>query len=288
MKERCVQLTDTHAATSIGDVSLEGFYGTRTKQDLKTGFSAEIKNLTAERAINLIPSLDTLVPLLKSFDGLLDCEIAATTQFDTDMNILTPTMNGVIRLTGENLSITDNEYFTDLAKTFMFKNKKQTHVDKMKIEGIIKDNKLEVFPFILDIDRYILGLSGVQGLDMSYRYHVSLIKSPLLFKVGVDLYGDDFDNMKFKIGKAKYKSIDVPMFTAVIDKTKINLVESINNIFTKGVEAAVNENSRQIEISEHKEKIGYVQAVEQSMEELTEEEKKQVETELNIKIFEKK
>lgn len=288
MKERCVQLTDTHAATSIGDVSLEGFYGTRTKQDLKTGFSAEIKNLTAERAINLIPSLDTLVPLLKSFDGLLDCEIAATTQFDTDMNILTPTMNGVIRLTGENLSITDNEYFTDLAKTFMFKNKKQTHVDKMKIEGIIKDNKLEVFPFILDIDRYILGLSGVQGLDMSYRYHVSLIKSPLLFKVGVDLYGDDFDNMRFKIGKAKYKSIDVPMFTAVIDKTKINLVESINNIFTKGVEAAVNENSRQIEISEHKEKIGYVQAVEQSMEELTEEEKKQVETELNIKIFEKK
>ena len=197
-------------------------------------------------------------------------------------------MNGVMRISGENLSITDNDYFTDMAKTFMFKNKKETHVDRMTVEGIIKDNKFEVFPFVLDIDRYVLGLSGIQNMDMSYRYHVSLIKSPFLFKIGIDLYGDDFDDMKFKIGRAKYKNADIPMFSTVIDKTKINLVESIRNIFSKGVDAAVRENSSQKEISEHREKIGYVQAVDQKMEELTEEEKQQLEKELNIKKFEKK
>lgn len=288
MKERCVQLTNTHAATNMGDIDLEGFYSTRTKKDLKTGFSAEFKNLTAEKAINLMPGLDTIIPLLKSFDGLINCELAATTQFDSDMNLLTPTMNGVMRISGENLSITDNDYFTDMAKTFMFKNKKETHVDRMMVEGIIKDNKFEVFPFVLDIDRYVLGLSGIQNMDMSYRYHVSLIKSPFLFKIGIDLYGDDFDDMKFKIGRAKYKNADIPMFSTVIDKTKINLVESIRNIFSKGVDAAVRENSSQKEISEHREKIGYVQAVDQKMEELTEEEKQQLEKELNIKKFEKK
>ena len=235
-----------------------------------------------------MPGLDTIVPLLKSFDGLLNCEIAATTQFDPEMNIITPSMNGVIRISGDNLNITDNAYFSDIAKTLMFKNKKTGHVDRMMIEGIIKDSKLEIFPFLLEIDRYRLGLSGVQGMDMSYRYHISLIKSPLLFKVGIDLYGNDFDEMKFKIGRAKYKNTDIPMFTAVIDKTKINLIESIHNIFTKGVETAVRENSRQQEIMDMKEKIGYVQAVEQNIEELTEEEKQQVEKELNIKTFEKK
>ena len=63
----------------------------------------------------------------------------------------------------------------------------------------------------------------------------------------------------------------------MIDETKINLVESIRNIFEKGVEIAVRENEKQEAIEELKEQIGYVNAAEQQMEELSEEEKKQLE-----------
>ena len=112
---------------------------------------------------------------------------------------------------------------------------------------------------------------------MSFRYHASLIRSPFLIKLGVDLYGPDFDNMKFKLGKAKYKNRNVPVFSTVIDETKVNLVESIRNIFDKGVDAAFMDNSNQSVIEEHKKKIGYVQAVDQKMEELSEDEQKQLE-----------
>ena len=147
----------------------------------------------------------------------------------------------------------------------------------MTVEGMIKDNTMEVFPFVIKMDRYMLALSGVQNLDMSYRYHASLIKSPFLIRLGVDIYGRDFDNMKFKIGKAKYKNGNVPVFTAVVDQTKVNLVESIRNIFDKGVDAAVRENIRQSAILEHKQKIGYVKAVDMKLEELSAEEQKQME-----------
>ena len=279
VKERCLQITDTKALTNMGDISLEGFYSTQSKASLKTGFSMNFKDITAEKVINLMPSVDTLMPLLKSFGGMLDCEVAATAQLDTNMNLLMPSINGIMRISGEDLSIRNNDMFRKMAKLLIFKNKKEGHIDKMTVEGVIKDSKVEIFPFILEMDRYMLGLSGVQNMDMSYRYHASLIKSPFLIKLGMDVYGPDFDNMKFKLGKAKYKNKNVPVFSAVIDDTKVNLVESIRNIFDKGIDAAMDENRKMNAIEAYKKNIGYVQAVDQKLEELSAEEQSKFEEE---------
>ena len=183
-----------------------------------------------------MPSIDTLMPILKSFVGNLNCEIAATTALDTNMNLVMPTINGIMRISGDNLAIKENDMY-----------------------------------------RYMLAMSGIQNLDMSYRYHASVIKSPLPVKLGVDLYGKDFDNMKFDIGKAKYKNGEVPAFSAVIEETKINLLQAIRNIFEKGVDATINENIRQSAILDHKQRIGYVRAVDMKIEKLSAAEQKQVE-----------
>ena len=277
MKERCVQITNTMATSNIGNVSFEGFYATRSKKDIKAGFNFEFKDITAEKAIALMPTVDTIMPLLKSFAGRLNCELAATASLDTNMNIQMPTINGILRISGDDLTISNSDMFTSLAKKLKFDDRKVGRINHMTVEGVIKDNVLEVFPFVLSLDRYTLALSGKQNLDMSYRYHASLIKSPLLIRVGVDVYGPDFDNMKFKIGRPKYKNEKVPVFTAVIDETKINLAKSIREIFEKGVEAAVNENERQEAIRERRKEIGYVNAVDQETEELSEDEQKQLE-----------
>lgn len=277
MKERCLQIVDSKAVTNMGTAEFEGFYATRTKQDIRTGFSFNLSDVTTEKVIAMMPAIDTLMPLLNSFKGLVDCEIAATASLDTCMNILTPSINGVIRIGGEDLTLSDNEMFSSIAKKLKFKNVREGKIDRMTVEGMIKDNTLEVFPFVLELDRYTLAMSGLQNLDMSFKYHVSIIRSPMVFKIGVDLYGPDFDNMRFKIGKPKYKNTNVPVFTTVIDETKINLVESIRSIFEKGVELAVKENEKQEAIEELKQQIGYVNAAEQQMEELSEEEQKQLE-----------
>ena len=277
MKERCVQITNTAAKTNMGEMSFDAFYSTKTKKDLKAGFSLGLKDITAEKVIALMPSADTLMPLLKSFKGLLNCEMACTAQIDTNMNIITPSVNGVMRISGDDLSISDNELFKTLARKLLFKNKREGKIDHMTVEGLIKDNVVEVFPFILKVDRYTLALSGLQNLDMSFKYHVSVLKSPFLIRLGIDLYGLDFEDFRFKIGKAKYKTTKIPVFSAVIDDTKINLLSSIKGIFEKGVEAAINENEKQTAITEHKESIGYVNAAEMELEELSAKEQAQLE-----------
>jgi hypothetical protein len=278
MKERCVQITNTAAKTNMGEMSFDAFYSTTTKKDLKAGFSLGLKDITAEKVIALMPSADTLMPLLKSFKGLLNCQMACTAQIDTNMNIITPSINGVMRIEGDDLSISDNELFRTLARKLLFKNKKEGKIDHMTVEGLIKDNVVEVFPFVLKVDRYTLAMSGLQNLDMSFKFHVSVLKSPFLIRLGIDLYGPDFDNFKFRIGKAKYKTTKIPVFTAVIDDARINLLSSIKGIFEKGVEAAISENEKQAAINEHKQNIGYVNAVDIQLEELSASEQAQLES----------
>lgn len=268
-KDRCVQIIDTKASTSFGNVSLDGFYATHSKKDIKAGFDFRFMDITAEEVIDLVPAMDTLIPMLKSFKGKLNCELAATAQLDTAMNILTPSINGVMRISGKDMTISDDKDFEKLANLLKFKDTHTGKVDAMIVEGVIKDNSLEVFPFVIQMDRYTMALSGVQNLDMSFKYHVSMIKSPLLFRFGVDFYGQDFDNLKFKLGKAKYKNANVPAFSAEIDKTRLNLSSSIRNIFEKGVENAIAEHQNQDAITEHKKAIGYVEAVDMEMEELS-------------------
>lgn len=268
-KDRCVQIIDTEASTNVGKISLDGFYATRSKEDIKAGFDFRFVDITAEKMIDLVPAVDTLIPMLKSFKGKLDCELAATAQLDTAMNVLTPSINGVLRIGGKDMTISGDKDFESLAKMLKFKDTHTGKIDKMTVEGVIKDNTLEVFPFVIQMDRYTMALSGVQNLDMSFKYHVSMIKSPMLFRFGVDVYGSDFDNLRYRLGKAKYKNADVPAFSAEIDQTRLNLSSSIRNIFEKGVDNAIAEHQRQEAITEHKKAIGYVEAIDMEMEELS-------------------
>lgn len=273
VKERCVQFMNTSARSDIGNIDFEGFYSTRTKKDLSTGFDLNLSKVTAEKVIEMVPAVDSLMPMLKSFKGELDCQIAATADIDTCMNIIVPSIKGVIRIGGKSLELQESDAFYQIAKKLKFKDKQNGYIEKMSVEGVISDNRLEVFPFILKLDRYTLAMSGVQNLDMSFRYHISVLDSPIPFRVGIDLYGDNFDDFRFKIGKAKYKSTDIPVFSSVIDQTRLSLKASIEKIFSVGVEKALQENARLDAIRKYKEKIDYSAAVNQQLDSLSAEEK---------------
>ena len=241
MKERCVQLTNTVATSNMGDIYFEGFYSTKTKKDITAGFDLNLADITADKVVQLFPAVDTIMPMLTSFKGMLDCEVAATTDLDTNMNFITSSMNGIMKISGRDVKLEESDAFRKLAKMLMFKNKKTGSVADMSVSGLISNNRLEIFPFVLKIDRYTLAMSGLQNFDQSFKYHVSVLKSPVPFRFGINIFGN-FDKWKFRIGKAQYKSTNVPVFTAQIDAMQMNLVSSIHNIFTKGVELAVKQN----------------------------------------------
>ena len=277
VKERCAQLTNTSMRSNIGSFDLDAFYVTRSKQDIRAGFCLDVKDMTSERFIGLAPEIGEIIPMVGSIKGLLNCEIAATASLDTTMNIIMPSVNGIVRMSGKDLSITDDEIFTSVAKTLMFRDKRKGEIDNLMLEGTIKDNVIEIFPFILKVDRYTLGLSGIQNMDMSYRHHVSVLRSPLLIRVGLNISGPDYDHMKFRLGKALYRARKMPSFTAVIDQTKNDLRYAIYNIFDTGVDQTIENRDIHSTISRHQDNIGYVNAAMMEMEDLSKEDTNRLE-----------
>jgi len=242
MRDRTLQITNALAASNMGDVYVEGFYSTRTKEDLRAGFNLNLVDITAEKIISLMPAVDTLLPMLKSFSGDLDCELAVTSAIDTSMNLILPSMDGVLRISGKDLMLNGSHELSRLTGMLMFKNKNNIHIDKMSVSGILQDAILEVFPFVLDVDRYQLAASGWQHLENEFRYHISVLKSPLLTKFGVNAWGPDFDHIRYGLGKAKYRNANVPVYTTQLDAAQYNLVAAIHNIFDVGIEKAMAQN----------------------------------------------
>ena len=239
-RDRCIQLKDFEAKTSLGDINLTALYATRSKKDITFGIDLEFKEIQVEDFIKIIPSIDSLVPMLASFQGVVNTQVAATASMDTMMNIILPSLNAACRISGKNMVLLDGETFSEIAKTLKFKNKERNLVDNISVELLINNHQIEIFPFIMEIDRYRTAISGVHNLDMTFDYHISVLKSPIPFRLGINLTGDldNMSKMKFGIGQAKYKDTNLPTYVTLIDATRLNLRTQINNFIQQGVDVA--------------------------------------------------
>ncbi|MBP5334104.1 MAG: hypothetical protein J6Y66_08045 [Bacteroidales bacterium] len=257
MRDRTIQITNALAASNMGDLYVEGFYATRAKDDIKAGFDLNIVDISAEKVLTLFPDVKKEMPIMNSFSGDLDMEVAATTEIDTTMNLILPTVDGIMRFTGSQLALKDSKEFTKIAKLLLFKDNTKAVIDNMSVAGMIRDNTVEVFPFVLAVDRYMLAASGVQSLDESFKYHISVIRSPLVVKFGLNAWGEDFDHIKYGLCKPLYTTPNVPVFTKQLDTVQYNLVAAIHNVFELGVEKAIAENTGQNFIQEGKARAGF-------------------------------
>lgn len=222
MRNQCIRLEDLELRSSSADMSTTAIYKASDTTKAYAGFALQMHDIRIDSLVHLIPSLDTLFPMLRSFEGSVDFYIAADAWLDSTMMIDLPTLRAAASLDGKDLVLMDGETFTEISKMLMFKNKKRNIIDSVSVDFKVKDGLIDIFPFLLEIDRYQVAIGGQHNIDMTFKYHVSLLKSPLPFRAGVDISGS-IDKMKFKITKAKYKDQFIPSRKAQVDTTQLNL-----------------------------------------------------------------
>ena len=98
----------------------------------------------------------------------------------------------------------------------------------------IRDSKIEVFPFLVEMDRYKVAVGGTHNLDMTFDYHISVLKSPVPFKLGLNISGN-LDDFKFRIGKCKYKDFLKPAKQAELDSTRRDVRQGIRDAIRRQI-----------------------------------------------------
>lgn len=237
VQDRTLQLLDTRLSTNYGQVGLDAYYSTKSRSDISAGVDVRISEVSANQLIHMLPAVDEMLPAIKTFQGKLSCDVSATTKLDNHMNVLMPTVDGLVRISGKDLCVQDAGDLRKITRLLLFKDKNIGRIDDLTVDAVVHDSKLEVFPFELGVDRYRMALHGRQGFDGSMNYHLSLLKSPYLLLFGINMYGT-LDNWRFSLGRARYRDGKVPAYTQKIDSVQVNIGRSIRDIFRLGVDNA--------------------------------------------------
>lgn len=232
-----VNLRNLSASSKIGSAKLTALYSAPDKQNIRFGFGLLMKNIDVRQFIDMMPAVDSLMPLLSSFQGKINADIAATTDVDSTMNIVIPSLDAAVKLSGDSLVLLDAETFRTVSKWLLFKNKKDNVIPHMEVEMLIGDSKVELFPFVFDFDRYRLAVMGSNDLALNFKYHISVLKSPIPFKFGINMSGNP-DKMKVRLGGAKYKPGKSGETIAIVDTARVNLLREIDNVFKSGARNA--------------------------------------------------
>lgn len=229
-----LNLNDLKASSDMGSIGLSALYSSQKIDDIKFGFGLTVNDFNIHRFTRLVPAVDSIMPLLRDVNGIIDAQIAATCDIDSAMNLELPTLEAAVKITGDSLELIDKETYRNIGKWLLFKDKQDNIIQHMNVEMVVKDNIMTLYPFIFDIDRYKLGIQGYNDLALNFDYHIAVLKSPIPFKFGVNIKGNP-DHYKIRLGKAHLNEKTAAQSVSIVDTTRINLLSQIESVFRRGV-----------------------------------------------------
>lgn len=234
VKDGVLAFENLRFTTPAARMQLSALYKTPRKNHLFMGLDFHIMDMEVAELLKMIPDVDTIMPMLRSFGGKGEFHIAAETYLDSAYQIKKSTLRGVSSIKGENLVLMDGQTFSEIAKKLRFNKKTENKVDSLSAEFTIFKNEVDIYPFLIVMDKYKAVVAGRHNLDMSFDYHISVVNSPLPFRLGVDVKGT-LDKMKIIPVKCRYANLYRPSQRREIDTKQLEIRKMIRDALTKNV-----------------------------------------------------
>ena len=220
--------------TPAARMQLTAMYRTPRKNHLYLGLDYHMLDIEIEKLLSMIPDIDTLMPMLRSFRGKGEFHIAVETYLDSMYNVKKSTLRGASSIKGTNLVLMDGETFSEIAKTLRFSKHAENRVDSLSAEFTIFRNEIDIYPFLIVMDRYKAVIAGRHNFDMSFDYHVSVVDCPVPIKLGVDVIGSE-EALKYNLAKCRYAEFYRPASRRAVENKQLELRQMIRDALTRKV-----------------------------------------------------
>lgn len=228
-------------------MQLTGMYRTPRVNHIFVGMDFHLLDINIQELIEMIPYVDTLVPLLNDLEGNADFHLCAETYVNAFYQPKMSTLRGAAALTGQNLVVLDNKDIDRIAKLLQLKSWREDdskiHVDSLDVAMTVFRKELEVYPFLLSLHKYQIVAEGRHSLSNNYDYHVEIVQSPLPVRLAVDVLGT-MPKLNFAVSpKLRYKNLYRPSKRNDVDEQVLRLKRMIR----ESLEANVKESTREYE-----------------------------------------
>jgi hypothetical protein len=212
-------------------LQLTAMYRTPRRNHIYVGFDYHMTDIHIEELIGMLPQLGDMMPMLSAFRGEAEFHLAAETYTNAQYEIKPSTLRGAASIYGKDLVVLDNETFSKISKLLLFSKKTENKVDSISAEMTIYKKEIDVYPFCVSMDNYMVALGGRHNLDMSFNYDVNVL-SPIYLGVNVSGTLDDLD---IKLAPCKFAKDFKPRFNRKADTQSAELRSMIRESMRRNV-----------------------------------------------------
>ena len=219
VKDGTLVLEEVGFICNAAKLQLTAMYRTPRRNHIYVGFDYHMIDINIQELIGMIPQIDSMMPMLNSFRGEAEFHLAAETYTNAQYEIKPSTLRGAASIFGKDLVVLDSETFGKISKLLMFNKKTENLVDSISAEITLYKKEIDVYPFVVSMDNYMVALGGRHNLDMTFNYDVNVL-SPIY--LGVNVSGN-LDDLNIKLAPCKYAKDFKPVLQRKVDTQSAEL-----------------------------------------------------------------
>lgn len=125
-------------------LQLTALYKSPRKNHLFLGLDFHLLDIQIDKLIQMIPEVDTVLPMLKSFAGNAEFHFAIETYLKSNYDLKYSTLRGAAAINGKDLVVLDEETYGKISKLLQFKKGTTNKIDSLSAEATIFKNEVDV------------------------------------------------------------------------------------------------------------------------------------------------
>lgn len=174
VKEGKVNLDNANMKTLNGTVGLKGSYDSKPEKPL-FDFGFNVKDISIPASFQSIDMIQKLAPIAEEMNGLLSTDFSMAGALGSDMmpDYATLTGGGLIQIIQASLD-SDSQIISGLTSLTKLSKISTTTLDKIKMSAEIRDGRLFVKPFDVNLGSYATTIEGSTGIDGSINYSLGM------------------------------------------------------------------------------------------------------------------
>lgn len=217
-------------------MQLTAMYKSPRKNHLFAGLDFHLIDVDIDDLIDMIPAVDTIVPMLKTLDGKAQFHLAGESYLKSNYDLKLSTLRGAAAIEGKDLVVLDNKTFSTIKKYLMTDKQTENKIDSIDLELSVFKDEVDLYPFRVRLGEYEAIVGGRHNInrDLDFDYHISVTDCPLPVRLGLNVSGT-LDDMKFNLVSPKYTNLYRPEKRGQIQTRALELKKTINESLKRNV-----------------------------------------------------
>ena len=217
-------------------MQLTAMYKSPRMNHLFAGIDFHLIDIEIDDLIRMIPKVDSIVPMLKSFDGQAQFHFAGESYLKSNYDFKLSTLRGAASIEGKDLVVLPSSTFATIKKYLMTDKSTENRIDSLDVELSVFKDEVDLYPFRVRLGQYEAIVAGRHNInrDFDFNYHLSVTDAPVPVRLGLDVSGT-LDDMHFKLAPCRYNNLYKPERRNGIQERTLQLKTLINESLKRNV-----------------------------------------------------